>query len=176
MTNIFINNLQLNTGNIRCNITSTETDKSFITNNEDIYGLHSPYVSETSSGIENYTFNITLFSIPNEDSYNELTIKLRRIYDQIKLSQSINRFPLLLKTNDTKIYFNYNEVIVLVDSFNFNILGEAAGKYIDIIIECSIFGVPDYLDGGTIDMSTPYSITPRNSIGADAIAEFSVAE
>lgn len=135
MTNTFINDLQLNTGNLNCNITAHAIGKSFNNQENSIYSKPHTIKYNTSGGPGKYEFNFTVWG--QGDIYLELLQKEEDIYNQVQ-RQVIERMPITIRTNDTNIFLDQLEVEVLVDELTLTHRGIDGKHHLSFTLECLI--------------------------------------
>lgn len=153
MSNVFLNALQLNTSDIQCNITGHSINKPYIVHNEAIYGKTRGVVYPASGNTESYEFQFSLIAI-NTGNFTTLLQKGKAIYTEL-LTQVSSRVPILIKTNDTPIYLNFNEVYVVIDEFTFKVKATDGIKHLNFTITASVLGAPIAI-GGTVDPNNPW--------------------
>lgn len=127
--NVYINSLQLNTGNINCNIPSFTIQKSFNNAVHEQYGIIHPVTYPVSGGPEKYDIELVLWGRGN--IYDELLDKEREIYDEVN-AQVLQHNPVRISTDNTYIYLLNKQVLLLFEDSDFSRRGTDGKNFISI--------------------------------------------
>lgn len=168
MPDMYINDLQLNTGNltsiipkVRNNRRFKNRSKTFITNAKNI--THP--ISADSPLID---LEITLLA--SGDVWDELIEKETEIYDEF-MNQAILKEPVRIRTT-TNSYLNHNDYFIIVEDVDYKRKGVDGNNFLTFNVSGFLYGVSIF-NGGTIDPENPWNpVFYANAIGSQTYSSF----
>lgn len=161
MPDVYLNTLQLNTGNVQCIIEDYEITKSFNNAKYNRYKNSKPQLFPVSAESDKYSFTLTLYC--RGDFYNELVDKEEAIYNEINTQVSDGKTINLYC--DTPTWFDDDGGIELVfNSINYSRRGTDGKNFITIKFDASIVNL----------ISELFPFISSIGIAGNAIADFSV--